>query len=145
MCKSFKSNGGSILFGLNDSIKSQSSISLFEQANNGTIYFNEICDLPLETQAKLINVIQDQSFYKFGSNQKIKIDVRVIAGSSYDLPKAIKDGILREDLYYRLSVVPILIPSLNTMTEDIILLINHFMEIASKLFNKNTYLFQKRP
>ena len=132
-----------LLFGLNDTVKSQRSISLFEQANNGTIYFNEICDLPLETQAKLINVIQDQSFYKFGSNQKIKIDVRVIAGTSYDLPKAIKEGILREDLYYRLSVVPIVIPSLNTMTEDIILLINHFMEIASKLFNKNTLSFSK--
>ena len=75
--------------------------------------------------------------------KKLKLDVRVIAGTSYDLPKAIKEGILREDLYYRLSVVPIVIPSLNTMTEDIILLINHFMEIASKLFNKNTLSFSK--
>ncbi len=132
-----------LLFGLNDSEKSQFSISLFEQANNGTIYFNEICDLPFETQAKLISVIQDQSFYKFGSNQKIKIDVRVIAGTSYDIPKAIKEGILRQDLYYRLSVVPINIPSLNTMTEDISLLINHFMEIASRLFNKNSLSFSR--
>ncbi len=126
-----------LLFGYND------SKSLFEQANNGTIYFNEICDLPIETQAKLINVIQDQSFYKYGSNKKIKIDIRVIAGTTYDANEAVKTGILREDLYYRLSVVPINIPSLNSRIEDINILINSFMEVASKLFNKNKLIFSE--
>ena len=60
-----------------------------------TIYFNEICDLPIDTQAKLINVIQDQSFYKYGSNKKIKIDIRVVAGTSYDPIEAVKNGILK--------------------------------------------------
>ncbi len=126
-----------LLFGFNDSKNKKDTKSLFEQANNGTIYFNEICDLPNDTQAKLINVIQDQSFYKYGSNKKIKIDIRVIAGTTFDPIEAIKNGNLREDLYYRLSVVPIVIPSLNSRIEDINVLINSFMEIASKLFNKN--------
>ena len=130
-----------LLFGFNDSKNKNDAKSLFEQANNGTIYFNEVCDLPLDTQAKLINVIQDQSFYKYGSNKKIKIDIRVIAGTSYDPNEAVKNGILREDLYYRLSVVPISIPSLNSRIEDINLLINSFMEVASKLFNKNKLIF----
>ena len=126
-----------LLFGFNDSKNNKNTKSLFEQANNGTIYFNEICDLPNDTQAKLINVIQDQSFYKYGSNKKIKIDIRVIAGTTYDPNEAVRNGILREDLYYRLSVVPIVIPSLNSRIEDINILINSFMEVASKLFNKN--------
>ncbi len=126
-----------LLFGFNDSKNKRDTKSLFEQANNGTIYFNEICDLPNDTQAKLINVIQDQSFYKYGSNKKIKIDIRVIAGTTYDPIKAVKNGILREDLYYRLSVVPISIPSLNSRIEDINFLIHSFMELASKIFNKN--------
>ena len=130
-----------LLFGFNDNKKNKDTISLFEQANNGTIYFNEICDLPVETQAKLINVIQDQSFYKYGSNKKIKIDIRVIAGTTYDPYEAVKNGILREDLYYRLSVVPISIPPLNSRIEDINILINSFMEVASKLFNKNRLFF----
>ena len=130
-----------LLFGFNDSKNNKNTKSLFEQANNGTIYFNEICDLPNDTQAKLINVIQDQSFYKYGSNKKIKIDIRVIAGTSYDPNEAVKNGILREDLYYRLSVVPISIPSLNSRIEDINALINSFMEVASKLFNKNKLIF----
>ena len=130
-----------LLFGFNDSKNKNDAKSLFEQANNGTIYFNEICDLPIDTQAKLINVIQDQSFYKYGSNKKIKIDIRVIAGTSYDPNEAVKNGILREDLYYRLSVVPISIPSLNSRIEDIYVLINSFMEVACKLFNKNKLIF----
>ena len=130
-----------LLFGFNDSKNKKDTKSLFEQANNGTIYFNEICDLPNDTQAKLINVIQDQSFYKYGSNKKIKIDIRVIAGTTFDPNEAVKNGILREDLYYRLSVVPIVIPSLNSRIEDINVLINSFMEVASKIFNKNKLFF----
>ncbi len=130
-----------LLFGFNDSKNKKDTKSLFEQANNGTIYFNEICDLPIDTQAKLINVIQDQSFYKYGSNKKIKIDIRVIAGTTYDPNEAVQNGILREDLYYRLSVVPITIPSLNSRIEDMKVLINSFMEVASKLFKKNKLFF----
>ena len=125
-----------VLFGWDDSSKilnnNESNLGLFEQSNNGTIFFDEICDLPLETQGKLIQVIQDQSFYKIGSNKKITVDVRIISASNKDLFTSIKDGHLREDLFYRLSVVPINIPPLNKRVEDIGPLIQHFLKLLSK-------------
>ena len=130
-----------VLFGWDDNStilnKNESNLGLFEQSNNGTIFFDEICDLPLETQGKLIQVIQDQSFYKIGSNKKITVDVRIISASNKDLFKSIKDGVLREDLYYRLSVVPINIPPLNNRVEDIELLIQHFLKLLSKESGNN--------
>jgi two-component system nitrogen regulation response regulator NtrX len=130
-----------VLFGWDDNStilnKNESNLGLFEQSNNGTIFFDEICDLPLETQGKLVQVIQDQSFYKIGSNKKITVDVRIISASNKDLFKSIKDGVLREDLYYRLSVVPINIPPLNNRVEDIELLIQHFLKLLSKESGNN--------
>jgi len=129
------------LFGWDDNStilnKNESNLGLFEQSNNGTIFFDEICDLPLETQGKLVQVIQDQSFYKIGSNKKITVDVRIISASNKDLFKSIKDGVLREDLFYRLSVVPINIPPLNNRVEDIELLIQHFLKLLSKESGNN--------
>src|SRR6056300_918912 len=130
-----------VLFGWDKSsnIKNdnESSLGLFEQSNNGTLFFDEICDLPLETQGKLVQVIQDQSFYKIGSNKKVTVDVRIISASNKNLLKSIDDGLLREDLFYRLSVVPIDIPPLNKRIEDIDELIKHFTKLLSKEFGSN--------
>ncbi len=130
-----------VLFGWNEKIKenksSQYSVGLFEQANNGTLFFDEICDLPIQTQGKLVQAIQDQSFYKLGSNKKINVDVRVISASNKDLLKAMNDGILREDLFYRLSVAPIVVPSLNKRGEDIYDLVDYFLKFISKELGSN--------
>ncbi len=131
-----------VLFGWNDSTtdedNNQSNLGLFEQANNGTLFFDEICDLPLQTQGKLVQAIQDQSFYKIGSNKKINVDVRIISASNNNLTEYIKNGILREDLFYRLSVAPIKVPPLNKRGEDIEDLIFHFLKLLAKDFGNNT-------
>jgi len=130
-----------VLFGWDNNTSLNSSIEynlgLFEQSNQGTIFFDEICDLPLETQGKLVQVIQDQSFYKIGSNKKITVDVRIISASNKNLLKSIEDGLLREDLFYRLSVVPLEIPPLSKRIEDINDLIKHFIKLLSKEFGSN--------
>ncbi len=125
-----------LLFGWSENTERIHGSGLFEQANYGTLFFHEICDLPLDTQGRLVNVIQDQSFYKYGTNKKINLDVRIVSASSYNLKKSVESGLLREDLFYRLSVVPIVISPLNERYDDIPLLIEHFMSIASKLLNK---------
>ena len=136
-----------VLFGWDDNSKTlnnkESNLGLFEQSNNGTIFFDEICDLPLETQGKLVQVIQDQSFYKIGSNKKVTVDVRIISASNKDLFINIKQGVLREDLFYRLSVVPISIPPLNKRVEDIELLIQHFLKLLSKESGNNQIHFAR--
>ena len=121
----------------------QSNLGLFEQSNNGTIFFDEICDLPIETQGKLVQVIQDQSFYKIGSNKKVTVDVRIISASNKDLLSSIKNGVLREDLFYRLSVVPIKIPPLNQRVEDIELLVKHFLKLLTKESGNNQIHFAR--
>ena len=131
-----------VLFGwidtTTDGDNNQSNLGLFEQANNGTLFFDEICDLPLQTQGKLVQAIQDQSFYKIGSNKKINVDVRIISASNNNLTEYIKNGILREDLFYRLSVAPIEVPPLNKRGEDIEDLIFHFLNLLAKDFGNNT-------
>ena len=134
-----------VLFGWDKSsiIKNdnESSLGLFDQSNNGTLFFDEICDLPLETQGKLVQVIQDQSFYKIGSNKKVTVDVRIISASNKDLLQSVKDGFLREDLFYRLSVVPIQIPPLRERSEDINSLIQHFLKLLTKEFGSGKLNF----
>ena len=131
-----------LLFGISDQDEDKSSNSgLFEQANFGTLYFNEICDLPLEIQDKLIHVIQDRVFYKIGSNKKIKLDIRIVSATNKNPLTAVKNKLLREDLFYRLSVVPISIPALKDRAEDIPHLIKHFMSIASSMLNKYSLNF----
>ncbi len=131
-----------VLFGwnekTNDGNNNLSNLGLFEQANNGTLFFDEICDLPLQTQAKLVQAIQDQSFYKIGSNKKINVDVRIISASNNNLVEFIKEGTLREDLFYRLSVAPIEVPPLNKRSEDIADLIVHFLNLLARDFGNNT-------
>lgn len=105
-------------------------IGLLEQAHGGTLYLDEVTDLPLPTQSKLIRMLQDQAFTRLGDHQKVEVDVRVIASTSSNINQVIQDGKFREDLYYRLGVVPIIVPSLQERIIDLPLLAKHFMHLA---------------
>jgi two-component system response regulator AtoC len=105
----------------------QSKHGLFELANHGTFFFDEISNLSLNIQAKLLRVIQEREFMKVGSQKRIKLDIRIIASSNRDLHETIKAGTFREDLYYRLSVIPIHLPPLRERTGDLPLLVEHFL------------------
>jgi DNA-binding NtrC family response regulator len=102
-------------------------IGKFEYADGGTLFFDEVGTLPMSLQVKLLRVIQEMSFERVGGNIPIKVDVRIIAATNADLETAIKKGTFREDLYYRLKVVPIELPPLRERTEDIPLLVRHFI------------------
>ncbi|MDQ6666041.1 MAG: sigma-54 dependent transcriptional regulator [Acidobacteriota bacterium] len=99
----------------------------FEQAHNGTLFLDEIGDLPMELQAKLLRVLQEREFQRLGSSETIKVDVRVIAASNVDLAARVRSGTFREDLYYRLNVVPIEMPALRTRLSDVPILTQHFI------------------
>ncbi|MCB0405978.1 MAG: sigma-54-dependent Fis family transcriptional regulator [Bdellovibrionales bacterium] len=107
---------------------SQRKIGLFEEGNGGTVFLDEIGDMDLALQAKLLRVMQDKSIRPVGDTQSRSVDVRVIAATNKDLPEEIKAGRFREDLYYRLSVIPFVIPPLRERVEDIPLLVEHFIE-----------------
>ncbi len=105
---------------------------LFEAAHNGTLFLDEVGDMPLETQGKIVRVLQEQTFERVGGSSLIEVDVRVMSATSRDLEEEIGLGRFREDLYYRLAVVPIAIPPLDKRREDIAELVNHFMERAAR-------------
>jgi two-component system, NtrC family, nitrogen regulation response regulator NtrX len=102
----------------------------FEQANGGTILLDEIGDMSLSAQAKVLRALQENTIYRVGSDKKIKVDVRVIAATNKDLKKEIAENNFREDLYHRLSVILIHVPSLNERLEDVPLLTEHFMKLV---------------
>ena len=102
-------------------------IGLFEQAHEGTLFIDEIGDMNLTTQAKILRVLQERQFRRVGSNHNIEVDVRVIAATNKDLKKEIEKGLFRDDLFYRLSIFQINLPSLRQRKEDIPLLANHFL------------------
>jgi len=102
----------------------------FEQASGGTILLDEIGDMSLSAQAKVLRALQENTIYRVGSDKKIKVDVRVIAATNKDLKKEIAESNFREDLYHRLSVILIHVPSLNERLEDIPLLTEHFMKLV---------------
>ena len=100
----------------------------FEMANNGVLFLDEIGELPLEMQAKLLRVIQDGEFFRVGGISPVKTNVRIISATNRDLEKMIEEGNFRRDLYYRLNVVPIVIPRLSERREDIPGLVEHFLK-----------------
>ena len=114
-----------VLFG-RDAGNSLPSDGLLSQADGGVIYFDEIADMPLETQSKILRVLVDQKFQRVNGKSEVRVDLRVISSTSQDLREAIKQRSFREELYHRLNVVPINVPSLSQRLEDIPLLFEHF-------------------
>ncbi|MEA3414821.1 MAG: sigma-54 dependent transcriptional regulator [Thermodesulfobacteriota bacterium] len=109
---------------------------LFEVAHKGTIFLDEIGELPPFLQVKLLRVVQEKTFRRIGGAEDIKVDVRIISATNQDLEQKVKNGAFREDLYYRLNVIPVRIPPLRKRNEDIPLLTNYFIEKYSKEFKK---------
>jgi len=105
----------------------QNRVGRFEQGNNGTIFLDEVGNMPLSLQVKLLRVLQEREFERVGGNNSIKVDVRIIAATSSNLEKMVSEGTFREDLYYRLNVIPIHMPALRDRREDIPLLIQRFI------------------
>jgi two-component system nitrogen regulation response regulator NtrX len=101
----------------------------FELADRGTLFLDEIGDMTLQTQAKVLRIIETQTFQKVGGSKNIKVDVRIIAATNKNLMEEVKNGNFREDLYFRLNVIPIIVPPLKERRDDIPLLIKHFIEL----------------
>ena len=104
----------------------------FEQADGGTLFLDEIGDMPAELQTRLLRVLADGEFYRVGGRAPVKVDVRVIAATHQDLEKRVREGLFRDDLFHRLNVIRIHIPSLRERSEDIPLLMRHFLHAAAK-------------
>jgi two-component system nitrogen regulation response regulator NtrX len=121
------------LFGSETAINgSPRKIGTFERAHGGTLFLDEVADMPLETQGKIVRVLQEQTFERVGGSHRVEVDVRVVASTNRDLGGEIAAGRFREDLFYRLNVVPIRVPSLRDRREDIPLLARHFMARAAE-------------
>lgn len=117
----------------------QGKVGLFELANNGTLFLDEIGDMPLPLQVKLLDVIQDKSFYRLGGTKMISTSARIIAATNLNLEKLIAEGKFRSDLYYRLNVIKIAIPPLRERKEDIIPLAVSFLEEFNSKYHKTCY------
>ncbi len=123
------------LFGresLNDDDEGGRKVGYFEAAHTGTLFLDEVTDMPLETQGKIVRVLQEQIFERVGGTNRIEVDVRVVSSATRPIQKEIEQGRFREDLFYRLAVVPIEVPPLTKRREDIPLLAAHFMNRASQ-------------
>ncbi|HEX9168298.1 MAG TPA: sigma-54 dependent transcriptional regulator, partial [Roseiarcus sp.] len=116
------------LFGVEASADGPPRIGALEAAHGGTLYLDEIADMPRETQAKILRVLVDQNFQRVGGASRVFVDVRIISSTSRDLAEAITEGRFREDLFHRLSVVPIRVPSLAERREDIPELVQYFLK-----------------
>lgn len=114
-------------------------VGKFELANNGTIFLDEIGEMPLKLQAKLLRVLQNKTIQRIGSNETIKLDVKIISATNRDLETLVEEGKFREDLYFRLCVIPIEIPPLRKRKEDIELLINYFIRQYSHNMGKTDF------
>jgi two-component system, NtrC family, nitrogen regulation response regulator NtrX len=119
------------LFGVDQHPDVPPQIGALEEAHGGTLYLDEVADMPLETQAKVLRVLLEQTFQRVGASKKIKVDVRIISSTARGLPELIGQQRFREDLYHRLSVVPVHVPGLQERREDIPELIEHFSKTYS--------------
>jgi two-component system nitrogen regulation response regulator NtrX len=120
------------LFGVERTADGVTKIGTFEQAHGGTLVLDEVADMPMETQGKIVRVLQEQTFERVGGSKRVEVDVRVMATTNRDLPTEIGAGRFREDLFYRLNVVPLKLPSLRERREDIPLMSEHFMDWSAK-------------
>ncbi len=114
----------------------QARRGMFELAHKGTIFLDEIAEMPLSLQAKLLRVIEEKSFRRLGGEEEIRVDVRIITATNRDLEKEVEEGRFREDLYYRLNVIRIHLPPLRERKEDIPILARHFLEKYRRALNK---------
>jgi two-component system nitrogen regulation response regulator NtrX len=120
------------LFGVEATAITQRKLGLLEQAHGGSLFLEEIADLSLDIQAKMVRFLHEQTFKRVGGNHKVIVDVRVLAGSKYDVKSAIEAGTFREDLYYRLNVINLSLPALKDHLEDISELVSYFVEHLSR-------------
>jgi transcriptional regulator with GAF, ATPase, and Fis domain len=104
----------------------------FERAEGGTIFLDEVAELPLQAQVRMLRVLQDKTFTRVGGTSQIKVDIRIIAATHQDIQEMVKEGLFRSDLWFRLNVFPILIPPLRERKEDIPALVNYFIEKKAK-------------
>ncbi|GAB5376662.1 MAG: two-component system response regulator NtrX [Acuticoccus sp.] len=116
------------LFGAEARPGHEPSVGALEEAHGGTLYLDEIGDMPMETQSRILRVLVAQEFTRVGGNQKVKVDVRIISSSARDLQEEIATGAVREDLFHRLSVVPVRVPALAQRREDVPMLIDYFVK-----------------
>lgn len=119
----------------------EKQIGKFEQADRGTVFLDEVGDMSPKTQAKVLRVLQEGEVERLGSARTIKVDVRVIAATNKDLEQEIEKGAFREDLYFRLSVIPIRVPALRDRPEDIAVLVKHFADLFSRDNNRRPQRF----
>lgn len=116
---------------------------LFEMANGGTVFLDEIGDMPMGTQAKLLRVLEERSFRRIGGTKDIHVDIRIVAATNKELLKAIEEGGFRKDLYYRIQVIPIYLPPLRERPDDILPLAYHFVQHFNAEFGKNVKGFSR--
>ena len=121
------------LFGTEATAEAPRKLGVLERAHGGTLLLDEVSELPLEMQSKIARVLQDQSFERVGGNTRVKVDIRALASTAKDLTAEIAEGRFREDLYYRLAVVPLRVPALKERHEDIPALANHFLRHAAEI------------
>jgi two-component system nitrogen regulation response regulator NtrX len=115
------------LFGIEGRAGEGRKVGLFERAHGGTLFIDEVADMPIETQNKILRVLVDQTFERVGGANRVKVDVRVVSATSKSIRTEVENGRFREDLYHRLNVVPIRVPALSERRDDIPLLIEHFV------------------